>query len=233
MNIQSQNGLKGTPIYMAPEIVIDEKYSTAGDVYAYGYIVFELQQIIKKVDNGGYRPTIDDDVPIAFKDLIEKCWSQLPEDRPSFSSIVEDLKNPEFITELVDESTFWDYVDFIENSQATFDISNRLAHFEEFVKVHGRNKTAIKVVLNKNDDDNEIDSGSSNNSTEELRKESVAVNEETNVIKTQEKPRSVQEESNLKQTSIQSDARNDEIKQMKINLLQINAKTRSFIIVSC
>ena len=108
-----------------------------------------------------------------------------------------------------------------------------MAHFEEFVKVHGRSKTAIKVVLNKNDDDNEIDSGSSNNSTEELRKESVAVNEETNVIKTQEKQRSVQEESNLKQTNIQSDARNDEIKQMKINLLQINAKTRSFIIVSC
>ena len=61
MNIQSQNGLKGTPIYMAPEIVIDEKYSTAGDVYAFGYIVFELlagilpfkgfsiQQIIKKI----------------------------------------------------------------------------------------------------------------------------------------------------------------------------------------
>ena len=42
MNIQSQNGLKGTPIYMAPEIVIDEKYSTAGDVYAFGYIAFEL-----------------------------------------------------------------------------------------------------------------------------------------------------------------------------------------------
>lgn len=96
MNIQSQNGLKGTPIYMVPEIVIDEKYSTAGDVYAFGYIVFELlagilpfkgfsiQQNIKKVVNGGYRPTIDDDVPIAFKDLIEKCWSQLPEDRPSF-----------------------------------------------------------------------------------------------------------------------------------------------------
>lgn len=194
---------------------------------------FSIQQIIKKIVNSGYRPTIDDDVPIAFKYLIEKCWSQLPEDRPSFSSIVEDLKNPEFITELVDESKFWDYVDFIENSQATFDISNRLAHFEEFVKVHGRSKTAIKVVLNKNDDDNEIDSGSSNNSTEELRKESVAVNEETNVIKTQEKPRSVQEESDLKQTNIQSDARNDEIKQMKINLLQINAKTRSFIIVSC
>lgn len=42
MNIQSQNGLKGTPIYMAPGIVIDEKYSTAGDVYAFGYIAFEL-----------------------------------------------------------------------------------------------------------------------------------------------------------------------------------------------
>ncbi|KAK8883181.1 hypothetical protein M9Y10_045831 [Tritrichomonas musculus] len=32
MNFQSQKGLKGTPIYMAPEILSNEEYSKSGDV---------------------------------------------------------------------------------------------------------------------------------------------------------------------------------------------------------
>lgn len=88
MNIQSQNGLKGTPIYMAPEIFTDEKYSKSSDVYAFSFIVYELltlevpfknfsiQKIFKMIVSQGYRPEIKEDIPICYKELIEKnCFS--------------------------------------------------------------------------------------------------------------------------------------------------------------
>lgn len=83
-----QNGLKGTPIYLAPEIITEEKYSKASDVYAFAYIIFEIMtgeipfkdftfnQLLKKISIQGHRPEITDDVPDIYKELIEKCWSQ-------------------------------------------------------------------------------------------------------------------------------------------------------------
>ena len=98
MNFQSQKGLKGTPIYMAPEILAEENYSKAGDVYAFAFIVYEMMtgkrpfndekltifQLIKKISIEGFRPEIDEDVPDIYKELIQSCWSQKAEDRPSF-----------------------------------------------------------------------------------------------------------------------------------------------------
>ena len=42
MNVQSQRGLKGTPIYIAPEIYAEEEYSKSSDVYAFAFIVYEI-----------------------------------------------------------------------------------------------------------------------------------------------------------------------------------------------
>ena len=39
---QSQNKFKGTPVYMAPESLIDQIYSPAGDVYAFSLIMYEI-----------------------------------------------------------------------------------------------------------------------------------------------------------------------------------------------
>lgn len=86
INIQSQNGLKGTPIYMAPEILSEEKYSKSSDVYAFAFIVYEIMTCVKPFENynlitlmtkvhiNGYRPDISSEVPRVFHDLIERCW---------------------------------------------------------------------------------------------------------------------------------------------------------------
>ena len=42
MNKQSQAGIKGTPAYMAPEILSSEKYSKLSDVYAFSFVVYEI-----------------------------------------------------------------------------------------------------------------------------------------------------------------------------------------------
>lgn len=42
MNAQSQSGIKGTPIYMAPEVLQDEPYTKSVDFYAFSIIVYEI-----------------------------------------------------------------------------------------------------------------------------------------------------------------------------------------------
>ena len=108
-----------------------------------------IMQIIFKVSMEGSRPIIKEDVPDVYRKLIERCWSQLPEDRPSFEEIVNDLKsNQEFITESTNEIDFRDYVDYIDKYHSTFDSSNRCINFKDFIKSYGRNKALRAVSLN-------------------------------------------------------------------------------------
>ena len=159
MNIQSQKGLKGTPIYMAPEILSEEKYSKSSDVYAFAFIVYEIMTcsepiqkcnlitLIKKICIEGYRPDISIEVPPSYRDLIERCWSQEPSERPTFDEIVEELKTKDdFISDVIDSNEFYDYIDFIDNSQITFNANKEILHFSDFIKTQGRNKN-VKPIL--------------------------------------------------------------------------------------
>lgn len=120
---------------MAPEVLKEELYSEKSDVYAFTIIVYEIfsyetplkgltiNGIINKVVNQGDRPPISNDIPDVYKNLIEDCWNQNPDDRPSFD---EEMKTNQFITDLTDENDFLDYIDFIENSRCSFDIKNQM-----------------------------------------------------------------------------------------------------------
>ncbi|EAX97485.1 TKL family protein kinase [Trichomonas vaginalis G3] len=96
----------GTPHWMAPEI-----YSNAGtytnkvDVYSYGIILWEMlaesapfnkmspAQIMFTVCQKKERPAIPHDSPKFLKSLIERCWNQDPEKRPSFATICKKIKH--------------------------------------------------------------------------------------------------------------------------------------------
>lgn len=90
-----------------------------------------------------------DGVPEAYRGLICSCWSQLPEDRPSLDQIVSDQRNKQgFITEINDESEFYDNEDFNNNWKTTFYSKNQLIHFEDFIKSKEKNKLIRKVSFN-------------------------------------------------------------------------------------
>lgn len=103
----SMTGQFGTPLYMAPELFEnDDHFSSAVDVYAFALIAYEIvvgkepffengksikfTDIFKKIPNGE-RPIFDTNIQDKMKELIEKCWSQDPKDRPSFDDVFEKL----------------------------------------------------------------------------------------------------------------------------------------------
>jgi serine/threonine protein kinase len=106
VDVQKTSGV-GTPLYMAPEVYGGE-YGPKVDVYSFGIILYEIV-----VGNGlfsgpgekgklfldlqkGWRPAIPSEVKEVSRRLIEKCWSENPEVRPSFSEIWEELAKSNF-----------------------------------------------------------------------------------------------------------------------------------------
>jgi GAF domain-containing protein len=95
----------GTPMWMAPEIIMGKTYTEKADVYAFGIILWEIltrlepyetkepMQIVLEVVNDGLRPTIPDSfTPSPLVPLMKECWNQDPSERPMFKAVVDRLE---------------------------------------------------------------------------------------------------------------------------------------------
>ena len=104
-----------TPLYMAPEVA-SGRYTTSADVYSYGLILYKLFTLedpwpegvprtasiwsfVEKVSQGA-RPLISKHayIPTEWSDLITRCGSGCPEDRPTMREVVENMKDIDFST---------------------------------------------------------------------------------------------------------------------------------------
>jgi serine/threonine protein kinase len=97
----------GTPLYMAPEVP-DGHYDRKVDVYSFGIIVYEIITGNGLFSNDGdkmglfidmqkgKRPNIPESVLPFSRDLITKCWSAEPSERPEFEEIWRSLEKAEF-----------------------------------------------------------------------------------------------------------------------------------------
>ena len=102
----------GTPYFMAPEVFSGEGsgkdlYNKLVDVYSYGVMLLEIfldgeirkafknvgPMIIMHRVGKGWRPGLKEvrDVDEGLADIIQRCWDQDPEMRPSFEEIVRIL----------------------------------------------------------------------------------------------------------------------------------------------
>lgn len=134
MKIQMTGNI-GTPLYMAPELMANEdQYGPAVDIYAFSLIAYEIIagiepfsekgkpasfSILSKVLSG-YRPKLPNFIPEKMKQLIEKCWSQDPKDRPSFEEIFKQLSSDfSYFDEDIDEDEINDYLEILEEARKT------------------------------------------------------------------------------------------------------------------
>ena len=72
-------------------------------------------QIIYKICLKKERPIIKKKINMNYQKLIQSCWSENINERPTFNLICNDLKtNQSFITEKVDEKLFRNYIHIID-----------------------------------------------------------------------------------------------------------------------
>ena len=91
----TNNSLVGTPVNMAPAM-FKQQYDKTIDVYAFGMLLWRVcegkgnQPQLNALDNK--TPERLDMFPQSCWELMEKCCNQVPEERPSFDSILKDLE---------------------------------------------------------------------------------------------------------------------------------------------
>jgi len=90
--------------WMSPEAVVYGKFSTAGDVWSFGVVMWEVfsfamqpyfgpsnEEVTKAIRRGDTlsRPV---DCPHKIYEMMKDCWNMIPAERPSFSELHSFLK---------------------------------------------------------------------------------------------------------------------------------------------
>ena len=129
----SATGKIGTPLYMAPELMRNgEKYGPGVDVYAFAILAYEIvtgktpfYELGKNIDiltlgkkvRKDIRPSLPDDIPENMQDLLQRCWSQDPKERPSFNEVFQLLSSDfSYSPEDVDNDEIENYLEMIAYS---------------------------------------------------------------------------------------------------------------------
>ncbi|KAL7080709.1 hypothetical protein ACQ4LE_000362 [Meloidogyne hapla] len=101
------NSNKGSAAWMAPEVFQGKSYNHKSDIYSLGISIWEMVTrkypyddinepnhitILWRVSNDGLRPPKIDKLPKPFMELIERCWSANPDDRPCLEEIEKTLE---------------------------------------------------------------------------------------------------------------------------------------------
>lgn len=98
--------IRGTLMYLAPELLRRETYTTASDVYAFAILMWEVMawklygeetnwlsvpEVVGSVLNG-YREVIPENCPVTVAALIKCGWHSDKSQRPSMSKVQEELE---------------------------------------------------------------------------------------------------------------------------------------------
>ncbi|XP_010486179.1 PREDICTED: mitogen-activated protein kinase kinase kinase YODA-like [Camelina sativa] len=96
---------KGTPQWMAPEVLRNESSDEKSDIYSFGVVLWELatekipwenlnsMQVIKAVGFMNQRLDIPKDIDPRWVSLMESCWHINTKLRPTFQELMEQLRD--------------------------------------------------------------------------------------------------------------------------------------------
>eukprot|EP01091_Cochliopodium_minus_P011341 TRINITY_DN3184_c0_g1_i1.p1 TRINITY_DN3184_c0_g1~~TRINITY_DN3184_c0_g1_i1.p1 ORF type:complete len:556 (+),score=146.55 TRINITY_DN3184_c0_g1_i1:2-1669(+) len=103
---QDMTGAKGTLLYMAPEVMLGQKFNEKADTYSFGIVLWELlttkspfenhtevKPFMRAVALEGERPIVPSlsKCPLSLSTLMQECWDANITIRPSFVEICKRL----------------------------------------------------------------------------------------------------------------------------------------------
>ena len=178
---KSQSQCGGTLSYMAPEVIKDCPYDRKADVYSFGILMYEIvtdsiaypdlengkikeYEFKNKVANENLRPEFKFPIKKSIKNLIEQCWSNDPNVRPTFDEIYYKLSNcknsdnderiseENYLLDNINMDQFNDYIEKIANEPNPFE--NILVKKNEILEE--KNKLLEKNILNLKEDNQKL-----------------------------------------------------------------------------
>jgi len=100
----TMGGAKGTPAYMAPELLDSNTFTEETDVYAYALVIWEVltgdipwrglnpMQVGMQILAKQARPAVPEGAPADLVALMQRCWAHEPDARPTFAAIKAELR---------------------------------------------------------------------------------------------------------------------------------------------
>jgi len=134
--VKVRNAQAGTPAYMAPELLDNKSFNKSVDVYAFGVLLCEMftgempfagvdVPTIRERVRAGERPHMPSfGIPARCVRLIQKCWSQRPEEREDFTYVMDEL------LEIYDEMPEGKFVDDVAGAGGGGDALDSLMSFK-------------------------------------------------------------------------------------------------------
>eukprot|EP01117_Protostelium_nocturnum_P003488 TRINITY_DN1454_c0_g1_i1.p1 TRINITY_DN1454_c0_g1~~TRINITY_DN1454_c0_g1_i1.p1 ORF type:complete len:539 (+),score=132.21 TRINITY_DN1454_c0_g1_i1:174-1790(+) len=102
--VKDRQNAKGTPLWMAPEVMMFQEFNEKCDVYSFGIVLWELltrqepfsqyhsfDKFKEAVCTKKERPPIPPETVPSLRDLINLCWAPDQNTRPSFKDIINAL----------------------------------------------------------------------------------------------------------------------------------------------
>jgi len=130
--VKDKQNAKGTPLWMAPEVMMFQEFNEKCDVYSFGIVLWEIltreepfaqyqsfDKFKEAVCIRHERPQIPADCVPSLRALMESCWSPDPCKRPSFKEIIEQLDNVVIDCAIRDDCArkFWKDNNFIKKEE--------------------------------------------------------------------------------------------------------------------
>ena len=159
--------------YKAPEVINNDEYTYKSDIYSFGVLMYEvvtdsypypdflqnkitLSQLKSKIIDENYRPKFTVPVKPKIRELIEQCWANDPNDRPTFEEIYnklsQDIKSPtteisQYLLDNIDKDQILLYINKIEK-----DDTNSLKSDQD----NENDQTKPKTVTHKTEDQSNL-----------------------------------------------------------------------------
>lgn len=103
--LQDTDSVPGTPLWMAPEVLMGKPFDASSDVYSFGIVLWEMvtkEEVYPEFTSFGafkraicykhHRPTIPAGTTPSLAALMERCWHREASQRPTFGEIIKLLE---------------------------------------------------------------------------------------------------------------------------------------------